>query len=261
MKTKQIYNSWVICPKLNPNAKLRLFCFPYAGGRALNFRSWATELPSDVEVCQIELPGRGSRLTESPFTRLEPLIQTLARILLPYLDKPFVFFGHSMGGLVSFELAQLIFKNYGLAPVHMFISGHRAPQVPAPESFIHNLPETEFLKELRRLNGTPEAVLENAELMELLLPTLRADFTLIETYIYEPKPRLDCPITVFGGLQDPTVACDKLEAWREQTNAAFSLRMLPGDHFFIHSAQHLLLRDLYRKLIALNCGSLWIPGI
>ncbi len=248
MTTTRSSNSWVTYPKPNFYAKLRLFCFPYAGGGTWSFRSWSTSLTPDVEVCPIELPGRGSRLMEHPFTQLEPLIQALARALLPYLDKPFAFFGHSMGGLVSFELAHLLRKNYDLSPVHLFISGRRAPQVSVSEPPIHHLPEAEFLNELRHLNGTPEAVLENAELMELFLPALRADFAVLETYVYIPKPRLDCPITVLGGLQDFEVSCEDLEAWREQTNTAFSMQMFQGDHFFIHSAQSLLLQFLAREL-------------
>jgi medium-chain acyl-[acyl-carrier-protein] hydrolase len=153
-----------------------------------------------------------------------------------------------MGGLVSFELTRLLRREYGLSPVHLFVSGHRAPQVPDPDPPIHALPESEFLQELRRFNGTPEAVLENAELMQLLLPTLRADFAVIETYAYTPETPFDCPITAFGGLQDREASCDELEAWREQTNASFVLQMFPGDHFFLHSAEPLLLQSVSQKL-------------
>jgi medium-chain acyl-[acyl-carrier-protein] hydrolase len=185
---------------------------------------------------------------ERPFTQLEPLVPTLASALFPYLDKPFAFFGHSMGGLVSFELARLLRREYGLSPVHLFVSAHRAPQVPDPDAPIHALPNPEFLQELRRYNGTPEAVLENAELMQLLLPTLRADFAVVETYAYTPEQPLDCPITAFGGLDDREVSSDELEAWREQTNASFVLKMFPGDHFFLDSAKPLLLQSLSQKL-------------
>ncbi|HEY9797280.1 MAG TPA: thioesterase II family protein [Leptolyngbyaceae cyanobacterium] len=248
MTTTSTFDTWVSWHKPNPQASLRLFCFPYAGGAALTFRTWPDSLAMALEVCPVELPGRGKRITSAPFTRLQPLVQAIAQALLPHLDKPFAFFGHSMGGLVSFELARLLRKKYGLNPAHLFVSGYRAPQVPDPDPPIHALPEPEFLEELRRLNGTPEAVLENAELMQLLLPALRADFAVIETYAYIPESPLDCPITAFGGLQDREVSCDDLEAWREQTNAAFSLQMLPGDHFFLHSAQPLLLQSLSQKL-------------
>jgi medium-chain acyl-[acyl-carrier-protein] hydrolase len=153
-----------------------------------------------------------------------------------------------MGGLIGFELARLLRREYGLNPVHLFVSGRRAPQIPDSDPPIHALPDFEFLEELRHFNGTPEAVLENTELMQLLLPVLRADFAVIETYVYTPGPALDCSITAFGGLQDCEVRCDRLEAWREQTNASFSLQMLPGDHFFLNSAQPLLLQALSREL-------------
>lgn len=249
MKTPSTLNRWVTCPKPNPQATLRLFCFHYAGGGAAIFRTWSDSLPQSVEVCAIELPGRGTWLMQRPFTRLEPLVPTLASALLPYLDKPFAFFGHSMGGLVSFELTRLLRRDYGLSPVHLFVSGRRAPQVPDPDPPIHALPNPEFLQELRRFNGTPEAVLENAELMQLLLPTLRADFAVLETYVYTPEPPLECPITTFGGLSDRVASRDELEAWRDQTSAAFSVQMFPGDHFFVHSAQPLLLQALSRELL------------
>lgn len=187
-------------------------------------------------------------MQEKPFTQMLPLVQAIASSLLPYLDKPFAFFGHSMGGLVGFELARLLHRDYGCSPVHLFVSGRRAPQVPDPDPPIHTLPDSEFLAELRRLNGTPEAVLQNDELMQLLLPILRADFAVLETYDYTLQPLLNCPITAFGGLQDPEVCCEELEAWREQTRAAFSLHMFPGDHFFLHTAQSLLLQSLSQTL-------------
>lgn len=243
---------WVMCPKPNPQANLRLFCFPYAGGGALSFRTWPNGLPTTIEVCAVELPGRGTRMRLAPFTRLDPLVEAIAQALLPYLNKPFAFFGHSMGGLVSFELARLLRREYGLLPVQLFVSGRGAPQVPDLDPPIHALPEPAFLDELRRYNGTPEAVLENKELMQLLLPILRADFAVLETYVYATEPPLGCPITAFGGLQDCKVSCDDIEAWRNQTSTSFSLQMLPGDHFFLNSAQALLLQSLTRQLTRLQ---------
>jgi medium-chain acyl-[acyl-carrier-protein] hydrolase len=254
MKTISTFNSWVTCPRPNPQAKLRLFCFHYAGGGALSFRTWLDRLPPYVEVRPIELPGRGIRLLEPPFTRIEPLIQAMENALLPALDRPFAFFGHSMGAIVSFELARLLRENNHLSPLQLFVSGRRAPQIPDSDLPIHALPEPEFLKELRRYNGTSEEVLNNTELMQLLLPTLRADFAVLETYIYAPAPPLDCPITAFGGLQDWKASREDLEAWREQTNAAFSLQMFPGDHFFLYSSETLLLQAISQELHQLVNG-------
>ncbi|MBD2665592.1 hypothetical protein B6N60_03548 [Richelia sinica FACHB-800] len=241
-------NSWIVCPKPNPLANLRLFCFPYAGGSSFIFRNWPDSLSPSVEVCTIELPGRGRQIQLRPFDRIEPLVNAIASVISPYLDKPFAFFGHSMGGLVSFELTRLLRQHYGLLPVHLFISGRRAPQLPDSKPSVHNLPEAEFIAELHRLNGTPPAVLGNAELMQLFLPILRADFAVLETYIYHPEPPLECPITVFGGLEDTEVDCNQLQAWQEQTKADFNLHMFPGNHFFIHSTQAFLIKALEQHL-------------
>ena len=237
---------WISFRKPDPKAQLRLFCFPYAGAGALIFRNWTDGLPREVEVCPIQLPGRGTRLAEPPFTKLSCLIEALARALVPLLDKPFAFFGHSLGALIAFELARQIRRQYGVHPVRLFASAGRAPQIPHRAPPIHTLPDNEFLAELRRLNGTPRELLDHKELMAVMLPILRADFALYETYLYSNEPPLNCPISVFGGLQDRRVNESDLEAWRSQTSASFSLRMFPGDHFFLK--EPLLLRALSQEL-------------
>lgn len=240
---------WLPYFKPNAEARLRLFCFPYAGGGAAIYRKWSAELPRSVEVCPVQIPGRGSRSKERPFTRLMPLVEAAAQALLPYLDKPFVFFGHSMGGMMSYELAQDLRLKHGLQPLQLFVSGRRAPHIRGEfDPKTYDLPEAEFLAEVRRLNGTPKEALEHPELMELIGPLLRADFEVCQTYTYRPAPPLDCPITAFGGLQDFEVKRDHLEAWREYTTSSFLLRMLPGDHFFLNSSQALLLRVLSQEL-------------
>lgn len=242
-------NPWVGDLKPNPGAKLRLFCFPYAGGTSRVFRDWAAALDGWVEVCTIQLPGRGSRLPEPSFMSLPTLVSALAASIVPELDKPFAFFGHSMGALVGFELARLLRREYGLMPLHLLVSGRRAPQLPLRDPVIYNLPEPEFLREISRLNGTPKEVMEHPELMQLMLPILRADFTVCETYDYVPEPPLGCPISAFGGLQDHRVTRQDLEAWGEHTTSSFSLRLLPGDHFFLNTARPLLLQAVGRELL------------
>ena len=226
---------------------MRLFCFPYAGGGVHVFRAWADNLPKTVEVCPIQLPGRGARMMDAPYTRMAPLVYAAAEAMLPHLDKPFAFFGHSMGALVSFEVARWLRRQTGPEPIRLFVSGCFAPDIPDPYP-LHKLPDAELLEGLRRLNGLPQEALENAELMSLLLPTLRADCMVTETYTYTDESPLNCPISAFGGLQDHLVGRTHLEAWRQQTTAFFSLRMFPGDHFFLHSAQRLLLLILSREL-------------
>jgi medium-chain acyl-[acyl-carrier-protein] hydrolase len=185
---------------------------------------------------------------ESPFTRLSPLVEALAQALVPLLDKPFVFFGHSLGVLVGFELARQLRRQSGVQPDRLFVSASRAPQIPPRDRPIHALPEEEFMAELRRLNGTPGKVLENAELMQIMLPILRADFAVYETYVYSTEPPLDCFITGLGGLQDHKVSRGDLEAWGDQTSVSFSLRMFPGNHFFLNATQPLLLQALSEEL-------------
>jgi medium-chain acyl-[acyl-carrier-protein] hydrolase len=225
-----------------------LFCFPYAGGGSLAFRTWANDLSPSVAVCPANLPGRERRLSETPFTHTQSLVEAIAEAILPYLDMPFAFFGHSMGAIISFELARHLRRRGGPMPSHIFVSGRRAPQLKVKDSVTYNLPEAEFAEELRRLNGTPRAVLENAELMQLVIPLLRADFEVCQTYQYTDEPPLNCPISAFGGLQDQEVSSEMVEAWREQTNGPFRMWMLPGDHFFINSAQPHLLRILSQQL-------------
>ncbi|WP_424663845.1 thioesterase II family protein [Candidatus Binatus sp.] len=227
---------------------MRLFCFPYAGGAASVFRNWSEGLPADVEVCPIQFPGRGTRLMEPPFRKLSLLVEALAEALRPLLDKPFAFFGHSLGSLVSFELARQLRVKHQASPIRLFVSAGPAPQIPHRGPPINSLPKEEFAAELRRLNGTPAELLNDKELMDIVLPSLRADFALYESYRYLSGLPLNCPISTFGGLNDQRVNHDDLEAWRDQTTASFSIRMFPGDHFFLKTTQPLLLRALSQEL-------------
>jgi len=239
---------WILRLQPQPQARLRLVCFPYAGGGASIYRTWPKGLSTEVEVWAIQLPGREARLNEPAPTRLEPLITTLADVLMPYLTAPFVFFGHSMGALISFELVRRLRQLSQQQPLHLFVSSRAAPQVPNPGPPIAHLPTTAFIAELRRLNGTPEEVLHHDELRALILPLLRADFEVNETYRYTPAPPLDCPITVFGGMEDVRIRKEDLAAWRAQTRSNCTLRLFPGDHFFLRSAQSELLRAIQQDL-------------
>jgi medium-chain acyl-[acyl-carrier-protein] hydrolase len=247
--TTQPAERWLAYREANPRARVRMFCFPYAGGGASAYRGWAGGLPPDVEVCPVQLPGRESRLREAPFETPGPLIRAIADALQPYLrDLPFVFFGHSMGAMISFELSRELRRRGQALPLHLFVSGRRAPQVPDTEEPIHALPEPEFIERLRELNGTPEEVLQHAELMKLLIPVLRADFSVNETYAYTQEEPFDIGISCFGGLGDKEVSRDDCAVWKDQTRGRFRLRMLPGDHFFVHSAKDMILESVARDL-------------
>ena len=221
---------------------MRLFCFPYAGGGALVFRNWAEILPQEIEVCAMQLPGRGNRLRETAFRNISLVVEAVGEEIVSLLDRPFAFFGHSMGAIIVFELARLLRRDGHELPTHLFVSAHKAPQIPKDEPHIFNLPDEKFIQELQRLNGTSREVLDHPELMQMMAPLLRADFESIQTYTYQHEPPLDCPITAFGGLQDPDISRETLEPWREQTTSTFNLRMFHGDHFFLNTEQAHLLR-------------------
>jgi medium-chain acyl-[acyl-carrier-protein] hydrolase len=204
---------WVTTQKPNPHALVRMFCFPYAGGGETIFRNWADSLPTEVEVCAIQLPGRGRRLSETPYSNVTNLVEDAAKGLAPFLEKPFVFFGHSMGAIISFELARFLKKHRNLQPAWLFVSGRRAPHLPPTTPPIHDLPDTELMEELQKINGTAREVLENLELMQLMLPVLRVDFALCETYKHSDETPLDCPITALGGVDDREVSAASVKAW------------------------------------------------
>jgi medium-chain acyl-[acyl-carrier-protein] hydrolase len=241
--------AWFSIARPNPYSRMRLFCFPYAGGSSLLYHKWHQHLPRSVEICTVQLPGRGARAREPAFDAVRPLVETLGPLIYSLLQEPFAFFGHSMGAIIAFELTLYLRREYGLMPSHLFVSGRRAPQITRDEPHIYNLPHEAFISELRRLDGTPLEALEHPELMEVMMPLLRADFALVDTYEYQPEPPLECGITAYGGSQDPEVSLDELQAWHSQTRSAFRLQMLPGGHFFVQKEPEDLLRSLYGELL------------
>lgn len=242
-------SAWLRSYPQKRQARLRLFCFPYAGGGASAFRSVFDRVPDEVEICPVQLPGREGRFAEPPFSSLDPLITALHEELFPYLDIPYAFFGHSMGALISFELARAL-RRSGQAPgpVHLLVSGHRAPHLPDLRPPAHQLPEPQLLETLRSLEGTPEEVLHHQELLQLLLPILRADFAICETYTYVPQPPLACPISVFGGLRDPNVPCEAIQAWKQHTAKKCQVHFFAGGHFFWQNEPTSLFAALWRDL-------------
>ncbi len=240
---------WAVVPRPNPDPRVRLFCFPYAGGSAATYRSWSDVLPPDVEVQAIQLPGREWRLKEEPYRSVFPLVEDLATALKDRFETPFAFFGHSLGALISFELARELRRRGLGGPEHLFLSGHRAPHLPKELPPIHDGPDEEFYEGLRRLEGTPDELLENEELMQLLLPALRADFAMAETYECPSEPPLDCPMSVFGGLGDEVTGRPQIEPWAEHTTRDCKVRMVPGGHFFVEESRDLVLRAVFQDLM------------
>lgn len=225
-------------------AALRLFCLPYAGGNAAIYRGWSERLGPHVDVCPIELPGRGARIDEPPIARMSLMVQRLSLALRPHVSAPFALFGHSMGALLAFELARELRRTRGVEPRALYVSGCSAPHLQERRHPIHALPHDLFVEELRALKGTPEAVLADPELLELLLPAVRADFAVVETYRHVEGPLLDVPIRAFAGAADPEAEPHTVAAWSRHTRGELTFDLLPGDHFFIHAQRAELLARL-----------------
>ena len=216
---------------------MRLFCFPYAGGGSAIFRHWSSEFRYPIEIVPALLPAREARIREPGYTQIDKMIEKLAVEIAPYLDKPFAFFGHSMGAIIGFELARRLRDERGIEPEHLFVSGRRSPRIPRRDLYIHDLPEAEFVAEVEQMNGTPREVLEHKELMALLIPMLRADFAVCYSYVYAPGEPLRCPITVLGGTRDEDAPPDELDDWYKETTGKCNVQMFEGDHFFINQRQ------------------------
>jgi surfactin synthase thioesterase subunit len=209
--------------------------FPHAGGSPAAFTKWTA---NKIETRIAHYPGRGSRFNEPSIKRIGTLIENLLPVIQPLLDKPFALFGHSMGGLIAFELARGLRKRNLPQPKVLFVSACAAPHIPDPNPPIHALPDDEFLEALKKFNGVPSEILNQPEALKIFLPILRADFEAVETYRFDSgEPPLDIPIVAFGGLDDPRVSREGLEGWAKQTASGFESQFFPGDHFFINNSR------------------------
>ena len=229
-------------------AIVRVFCLPYAGAGASRYFHWAHYFPGQVEVCPILLPGREGRLLDEPFTDLQALVREVANALLPECDRPFSLFGHSMGALICFELSRHLRQSFDLVPLRLFVSGHRAPHLPDPEPHIHALSDRDLFKRARQMEGSSGEVFDHQEYMGLMLPTLRADLKLCETYRYLDEAPLRCPISVFGGLQDSTITEGDLVAWREHTSESCLVRFFAGGHLFLNDCGAIVAESIVADL-------------
>lgn len=242
---------WIAYHRPSPDARVRLFCFAYAGGGASIFVPWIEALAPACEVCPIQLPGREARFSEPLLKDTRVAAELAARAMAPACEEPYALFGHSLGAILAYEVAQHLRKAGVRDPEHLFVSARRGALVPHNGSRSGHLPDEQFKARLMELNGTPREFLDNPDLVELLLPRVRQDFLLDETY--QPKPDyepLDCPISAFGGTEDRDVPEASLQAWSAQTNREFSLSLLTGaDHFFIQSRREDLIDGVRRALV------------
>jgi surfactin synthase thioesterase subunit len=241
VRAQSLYKTpWLIPMRSSCVPTLKLFCFPFAGAGGSIFRSWADRLPPEIELCPVQLPGRENRILEPPFHRMLSLADAATDALLPHFTRPFAFFGHSMGATLAFEIARQLERRRHPGPRFIIVSASPAPQLPRKRAPTFNLPDAELIRELDELKGTPLEVLQNAELLQVILPGVRADFEVVETYTYENVEIVECPIIAIGGQEDPRVSSEDLDGWRTQTSGEFSRQNLPGNHFFLVSTPGLV---------------------
>ena len=235
---------WFLMPGTDSQTKLRLICFPFAGGSASFYYAWAKKMPKHVELICIELPGRGARFHEPLIYHIDSLIPFLVEALKTVLDgHPFIAFGHSLGALIGFEsLRQL--ESQGYKARAFIASGRRPPCAPKTERSLHEMTDEELILELERYNGTPAEVLADPEMQALVLPIVKADSHMNETYTCQPSFKLNCPIHAFSGTTDPVASPHHIKRWHEHTTAPFNYDVIEGGHFFIKEQEEIFLSHL-----------------
>lgn len=215
---------------------IKLFCLPYAGGSAMVYTRWKARLNGMIQLFPIELAGRGRRFNEPYYNSLMDAVEDIFRMIKPELGRGlYAFYGHSMGGLLVYELVRKIETLRYPKPVHLFLSGSNPPHRREHEKIFHTMPEEQFKEEIMKMGGTPREVFEHKELLEIFLPLLRADYKILETYKTEPNhPVFDCGITVFNGRADEEVTGDNIRQWQQYTKNQCQVYEYEGGHFFIH---------------------------
>ncbi|MCL7376734.1 alpha/beta fold hydrolase [Streptomyces sp. 35G-GA-8] len=246
---------WCVRWAAASDAPVRLFCLPHTGGGAALYRDWAERLAPSVDVVSIRLPGRESRFRQAPYRRLDELVEALVLAVEPLLDRPHAWFGHSMGALIGYELCRKL-RELGLRePERLVVSGRRAPHLPSRQRRFHDAPDGDLVAHLKELNGTPAEVLESPAALSALLPMVRADFAVSETYRWRADRPLDCPVLVLGGRDDALADPGELAGWREHSTADCAVLMFDGGHFYLHEeAQEQVLTALTAGLPTLGAA-------
>ena len=248
-------NGWLLRSAPATGQRLRLFCLPHAGGNATAFRGWTRLAKAGIEVCVVQYPGHGHRIREPLLQDFDTLLRQTGEALAAEMDVPFAFFGHSLGALLAFELARQRNAQGEAEPQVLIVSGHNGPLWPRSFDEAWKLEDDELVDMLRRMQYTPEALLANRELMDLMLPVLRADLAVYDGYACRPGPPLRCPLCVFGGRDDPHTDAAGLEAWRRHAAGIFDIRWFPGDHFYLFANEQIMMDEVGRILSGqLSCG-------
>lgn len=241
-------DSYLVKLRENDKAKLRLFCFPYAGGSAIIYSGLEKNFPDDIDVFAIQPPGRGVRFNEPAITSLETLVSELLISISPYLDKPFLFLGYSNGSLMAFELARRLQLRGMPVPAHMILAARRAPHLPSITPQKHNMSYDDFINELRKFSYTPEKILNDPEIMSVFMPMLRADFALGELYQCQTSPVLNVSSSLFWGQKDEAATKEGMAAWQDLISGDCEMIEFEEGHFFIHEEPEHFAAELIRVI-------------
>lgn len=246
---------WLPYGTQRTHARLRLLCLPYAGGNARMFRHWDAATPEGVEVCPVELPGHGTRRGEGCATSMSSLVEAMAEEMEALLNVPFAIFGYSMGGLIGFELARMLRRQYGREPAALLVAAQNAPSVPLERATARGSTDEELSAALYCSGGMSHEALANVRFMRAFLPVLRADYTLVDTYAYASERPLQCPIHLYAGADDALVSERGQAEWRRETSGGFAVHRFPGGHYFLRDDEDRFLASvsgLLRELIGIG---------
>ncbi|MFE3577364.1 thioesterase II family protein [Lysinibacillus sp. NPDC059133] len=244
-----INENLLICLKNNPLAKVKIICFPFAGGGASFFYKWIDKIHDSVEIYSIALPGRESRLKEMPFEHYEPLVHSLSKNIMRQLgDEELIFFGHSLGSIISFEVSHYLMEHYNKVPLRLFVSSCKAPRYFNNTEKLSNLTKLDLINKLKDINGTPHEILESEELLDFYLPIIKSDFKICDSYkYYHDNKILHCPITAIGGTKD-NIKIEDLNNWSVETDELFEVQLFEGDHFYLVDNHKYIIESILKSI-------------
>ena len=234
---------------------IRLLCFPYAGGHTHIFKGWPELVDSGIEIVPVCLPGRGQRAAERAFTDIRPLVHSLATELEGYTEKPYALFGHSLGGLISFELAREFRRRELPSAQHLFVSAVEPPALISRTEKTYELDDAALVRKLQNYGGTPDEVFESQELLDYFLPIVRADFAVVEDYCYNPETPLESPISVFAGTSDPYVRTEVLKNWQDYSIKDVTIHQVNGEHFFLNEFESEIVTKICSNLKCIGANT------